>query len=124
MAAVPVLAQTVDLPGGGRSPLPDYAFDDGTVVIEGDAATTCPSFAAFLGQGYFESGDVSAGAQRVLGRCVEAGLLDPEVAASAAGGAGGRLPETGGPSPAVLPLCASAALLAAGGVVALGVARG
>ena len=123
VAVAPVLAQTSDLPGGGRSPLQDYVFDDGTVVIEGDATTTCPSFAGFLEQGYFESGDdVPASARRVLERCVKAGLLDPEVAASATGDEDVGLPETGGPTPAIL-LCASVALLAAGGAVALRTAR-
>lgn len=122
VAAVPALAQTADLPGGGRSSPPDYAFDDGTVVIGGDTATTCPSFASFLETGYFESGDTSAGARRVLERCVEAGLLDRELAASAAGGEDGGLPDTGGPDlPALLAVLGVLAL--AGGLLSRSIAR-
>lgn len=120
LAASPALAQTADLPGGGSEPPPKYAFDGETVIIEGDAATTCSSFAAFLDQGYFESGEISPGARRVLEQCEDAGLLAPGSAAPgastggsvsasassggpAAGGKGAGLPDTGGPNlPALL----------------------
>jgi hypothetical protein len=69
VAAAPALAQT-------SYDAPDYALEeDGTVVIDGDGVTDCRSFALALEQGYFESGDLSAGAQRVLNQCEEAGLL-------------------------------------------------
>lgn len=123
LAAAPALAQT----SGG---FPKYAFDDGTVTIEGDATTTCSSFAAFLEQGYFESGDtLSAQAQAVLKQCEEAGLLasadsvsSGSVSASSSASAP-ALPETGGPA---IPAAASAlplALLVVGGLFALRLAR-
>lgn len=116
--AAPALADT----SGG---FPDYVLQkDGTVLIDGDGATDCRSFALALEQGYFESGDISPGAQRVLEQCEEAGLLYsegatlsasagettstsanalPSTGASAVGGEGRGLPETGGPAlPALL----------------------
>lgn len=123
LAASPALAQTAALPGAEGENPPDYVLqENGTVVIDGDGATDCPSFAAFLEQGYFESGDVSPGAQRVLDRCEQAGLLDPELAASAADGEGGGLPETGGPNLPVL-LAVVGVLAMAGGLLLRDIAK-
>ncbi len=119
MAAVaaPALAQT-----SGGDP-PDYALEeDGTVVIDGDGATDCRSFASFLEQGDFEppAGDPSQQAQSILEQCEEAGLLPSggttpsapaSSEASAANGKGGGLPDTGG---STLP-----ALLGVSGVLAM-----
>ena len=113
--AAPALAQT-----SGGDP-PDYVLEeDGTVVIDGDGATDCSSFAAFLEQGYFEPGNNPAQAQSVLEQCEEAGLLPP--GASAANGKGGGLPDTGGPDLLVL-LGVSGVLAMAGGLLALRVMR-
>ena len=121
LAAGPALAQT----SGG---FPDYVLEeDETVRIEGDTTTDCTSFASGLEEGYFESGDISLRAQRVLDQCEEAGLLDtgggtPSASASAsasepAGGEDAALPETGGvllaPLFVVAMLVASAAGLLA-----------
>ena len=125
VVAAPALAQT----SGG---FPDYVLEeDGTVVIDGDGATDCPSFAAFLEQGYFEPGNNPAQAQSVLEQCEEAGLLPPggrhpqapaSAGASAANGKGGGLPDTGGPDlPALLGV--SGVLAMAGGLLALRVMR-
>ncbi len=140
LAASPALAQTADLPGGGSEPPPKYAFDGETVIIEGDAATTCSSFAAFLDQGYFESGDPSTGARRVLEQCEDAGLLAPGAVttsgaspsgsvdastspgAAAADGEGGGLPDTGGLNLPVL-LAALSILAMTGGFLARGITR-
>ena len=111
MLAVTVMAMMVvaaPAPAQTSGGFPDYVLEeDGTVVIEGDAATDCTLFASFLEQGYFEPGGISPGARRVSDQCVEAGLLDPELANSAgapASGEGGGLPGTGSPDlPALLP---------------------
>ena len=124
VVSTPALAQTSD-------PAPDYVLEkDGTVAIDGDGATDCRSFASFLKEGSFESGDtLSAGAQRVLEQCVEAGLLEAELAASAgapatasplsegsaANGEDGGLPDTGGPDLPALP--AAASLLVSAGLL-------
>ncbi len=116
MAAV--LATPAPAQVSGFNP-PDYVFEEGgTVVIDGDAKTDCRSFASFLEDGYFESGDTSAGARRVLEQCEEAGLLDsgsgtpgasasPSAASTPPGTSAANeedegLPETGGPALAVL----------------------
>ena len=112
MTAAVAAPATADTSGG----FPDYVLlKDGTVLIDGDGATDCRSFALFLEDGYFESGDISAGAQRVLEQCVEAGLLDPELAVAAgaspevaaANGNDGGLPGTGGPELPALLLAAA-----------------
>lgn len=125
VAAAPALAQT-------SGNLPDYVLEeDGTVVIDGDFATDCPSFALALEEGYELAGNPER-AQAVLEQCEEAGLLpsggtipsaSPGTSASASagvpagssasggGGGGGLLPDTGGPD---LP-----ALLVVSGVVAM-----
>lgn len=121
LAADSALAQT----SGG---FPDYVLEeDGTVRIDGDVTTDCFSFATALERGYYESGNLSAGARRVLDQCEEAGLLDtgggtPSASASAsasepAGREDAALPETGGvalpPLFVVALLMASAAALLA-----------
>jgi hypothetical protein len=119
VAAAPALAQT----SGG---FPDYVLEeDGTVVIDGDGATDCPSFAAFLEQGDLEppAGNPSQQAQRVLEQCGEAGLLPSggttpiapaSSGASAADGEGGGLPDTGGPDLPALLVVSSAVAVASG----------
>ena len=94
---------------------PKYAFEqDGTVVIDGDMAVDCRSFASFLGEGYFESGDISPGARPMLEKCEEAGLLSPENATP--GASPSALPDTGGLGfpVALVPLVLLAGLLAFG----------
>lgn len=121
------------------SPLPDpprYAFrENGTVVIDGDVFTDCPSFASSLDREEGFRGDVEQ-ARGVLERCEEAGLLPPEgtfssasVGASASTGASASasassstaasaspLPTTGGP--VSLVALAPLALLAGSGLLA------
>ena len=108
VASTPALAQT-------SYDAPDYVLEgDGTVVIDGDGATDCRSFALFLEEGSFESGDtLSAGARRVLEQCVEAGLLEAELAASA-GAPAEALPDTGGPGLPALPAAVAGLVSAAG----------
>lgn len=128
-ASAPAVAQT----SGG---FPDYVLEkDGTVVIDGDGATDCTSFASFLEQGSFESGEISPGAQRVLEQCEEAGLLPsggtspgassgvPEGAekpseALVTDGEDGGLPDTGGPNLPALLLAVLGVLTMMGGLLA------
>lgn len=104
VTVTPALAQT-----SGNAP--DYVLkEEGTVIIDGDGATDCTSFAFFLEQGTFESGNISPGAQRVLEQCEEAGFLNSE-GVSAVDGESETLPETGGSG---LTLTLAAAVLASG----------
>lgn len=127
VAAAPALA---DITEGDP---PDYVLkEDGTVVIDGDLATDCPSFAEFVPSA---DGDPDLEqAQSVLEQCEEAGLLDsgggtpsasPSASASsevsAVDGEGGGLPETGGPAlPALLVV--AVVVVAASGLLARKVA--
>lgn len=119
VVAAPALAQT-------SGNFPDYVLEeDGTVVIDGDGATDCRSFASFLEQGDFEPPAVnpSRQAQSVLEQCEEAGLLPsggttPSAPASSeANGKGEVLPDTGGPTLAAL-LGVSGVLAMTGGLLA------
>lgn len=127
VTVTPALAQTTD-----RDP-PDYVFEkDGTVVIDGDVATDCPSFATFVPNADRDP-DLEQ-AQSVLEQCEEAGLLGsrdstpstpPSASASsgvsAVDGVGGGLPETGGPAPLAL-LGVAIIVVAASGLIARKVA--
>ena len=125
VASAPALA---DITGGDP---PDYVLEeDGTVLIDGDLATDCRSFAG--GPVPSADGDPDLEqARSVLEQCEEAGLLEPgggtpsaslSPEASAADGEGGGLPDTGGPDlPALLPAVLGV-LAVAGGLFARKVA--
>jgi len=106
-------------PGPPGSGIPDYEFRGGWVYIDGDIAVNCEGFAAGIDMERTPEGDVPAGVLRALEGCAEAGLLPPSVAAKvrASSDGGDELPNTGGPAPPALLLCASAALLAAGALL-------
>jgi hypothetical protein len=126
-AAGPALAQTSGNP-------PDYVLgEDGTVVIDGDVATDCPSFASALEEGYELAGNPEQ-AQAVLEQCRQAGLLPSDASAPAPPAppsaqvaqqrqrpspAPAALPNTGGPG-LLVPAAAGSALLV--GAAALGLA--
>jgi hypothetical protein len=132
VASEPALADV-----SGEDP-PDYVLEeDGTVLIDGDLATDCTSFASSLEQGYFESGDISPGAQRMLDQCERAGLLPSEgitsgaspgasasSEAEAADGEDGGLPDTSGPDLQALLLAVSSVLATTSGLLAHKVATG
>ena len=96
--------------------LPDYFLEeDGTVIIEGDTAFDCRSFALSREDGYFQSGNQKQ-ALSMLQQCEKGGFLeqgdlqelpetvDPSEAEQA-------LPDTGGPSGAAFLLPAAGLLL-------------
>lgn len=123
---------------GTRAPNPqDYVLrEDGRVVIGGDVATDCPSFASSLEQGYALAGNPEQ-ARSVLDQCKQAGLLPsggapsvsapqqppttqatpqtptPQTPPTRAG-----LPATGGPD-LLLPASACGVLLVSLGVLGL-----
>lgn len=133
IAAAPALA---DITGGDP---PDYVLEeDGTVVIDGDLATDCPSFAEFVPSA---DGDPDLEqARSVLEQCEEAGLLpsggttssasdalpagaSASSEASAANGKGGGLSDTGGPNlPALLGVSGILAII--GGLLSRKIATG
>ena len=94
VATAPALA---DVTGGDPQ---DYVLEeDGTVVIDGDLATDCRSFASSVPRA--DDDPYLGQARRVLAECEEAGLLPSKStnpSAPAANGRGGGLPDTGGPT--------------------------
>lgn len=110
-ATTPVLAQEEGVSDSGAmgvpygEPLPpdppDFVLEeDGTVIIDGDTAFDCRSFALAREDGYFRGGNQEQ-ALSVLQQCEEGGFLRQ--------GDLQTLPDTGGPSGAAL-------LLPAGGL--------
>ena len=86
--------------------VPDYAFRDGEVYVDGDLAIGCREFAGSFEEGYDEWGD-QAQARRVLEQCERAGMptlrLPEEVRREIRQDApNAAVPETGGVSPASL----------------------
>jgi len=118
LAAVTAAPALADVTGGDP---PDYVLEeDGTVVIDGDLATDCPSFAEFVPSA---DGDPDLEqAESVLEQCEEAGLLPPSGGttpgaspeASAADGEGERLPGTGGPALPALLVVSSVVVMTSG----------
>lgn len=117
VAAAPAPA---DVTGGDP---PDYVLEeDGTVVIDGDLATDCRSFAG--GVPPADADPDLEQAQRVLEQCEQAGLLPSKSTTSSASassevsavddGEGGGLPDTGGPGLAALLVVSSALAVASG----------
>lgn len=119
VVAVVAAPAPADVSGGDP---PDYVLEeDGTVVIDGDVATDCRSFAGF--QPSADGDPNREQARRVLEQCEEAGLLPPgsttpsasaSSEVSAADGEGGALPDTGGPGLAALLVVPGAAAVAGG----------
>ncbi len=101
---------------------PDYVLEeDGTVLIDGDLATDCRSFAG--GPVPPADGDPDLDqARSVVEQCEKAGLLPSESAAPSAAassevpadGEGEGLPETGGPALPALLVVAVAVVVAGG----------
>lgn len=128
VAAEPALADVVG------ADLPDFALEeDGTVVIDGDLATDCPSFAVGLEEGYESRGDPEQ-AQSVLEQCRRGGFLPSGGSAPVSrtphspsahvseqhrqpSPARAVLPSTGGPNLPMIPAPMGGALLM--GLVAL-----
>ena len=115
-------------PGPPGSNIPDYEFRGGWVYIDGDIGVNCEGFAGGIDYERTPAGDIPAGVLKALEGCAKACLLPSSVVASVRAStedptAGGReeLPGTGGPALPAL-LCASAALLAAGALLARKVA--
>lgn len=111
-SASPVLAQTQEQPRSSAATaqnapdITDYELqDDGTVIIGGDTATDCRSFALYLDNPNYEPPGSLQQARDVLQQCKEretAGPVDTE------------LPDTGGPL--VLP---TTSLLLAGTILVI-----
>lgn len=109
--ASPVLAQTQEQPRSAAAMAqnaadsPDYALqDDGTVIIGGDNATDCRSFALYLDNPNYEPPGSLRQARDVSQQCKEQGTAGPVDT---------ELSDTGGPP--VLPTAGS--LLAGTGLV-------
>ena len=105
-------------PIGGKPspPIPDYAYRDGEVYVDGDEVLDCHTFAESFDKGYDQWGNQKQ-ARYVLAQCKRAGLpsadLPPEVRREIRQDA---LPETGG-APVMVLL--SGLLLAGAGIGAL-----